>query len=173
MHPASPSLPAEPEQYLTFQLGADMYAVGILAVKEIIEYPELTAVPMAPPAIRGVINLRGAVVPVLDPLVRFGRPPSPQGKRTCVVIVEVTRAEAERRVLGMVVDAVSEVVDIAPGDIEPPPPFGARVRTDFLRGVAKLRGRFVLLLEPTQMLDLDALDDVLAPDASQPETQAA
>src|SRR4051794_20941797 len=112
----------EPAQYLTFMLAREQFAIGILAIKEIIEYHGVTEVPMMPPCVRGVINLRGAVVPVVDLQARFGRPSSEATKRTCIVIVE-TQAEGERQVMGLVVDAVNEVLDIAPTDIEPPPTF--------------------------------------------------
>ena len=125
---ASASAAAEPAQYLTFMLAGEMFAIGILAIKEIIEYHSLTEVPMMPACVRGVINLRGAVVPVVDLLARFGRPSSAATKRTCVVIVE-TDSEGERQVLGLVVDAVNEVLDIAAADIEPPPSFDGTVKS--------------------------------------------
>jgi len=157
-------LSVEPAQYLTFMLAQEQFAIGILGIKEIIEYHGLTEVPMMPPCVRGVINLRGAVVPVLDLLARFGRPSSETTKRTCVVIVEVAGA-AERHVVGLLVDAVNEVLDIAPADIEPPPSFGARVRSDFLQGVGKVKGKFVLLLDVDRALSLEEIgqfDDVVA-----------
>ena len=158
--PVAQSQPsAEPAQYLTFLLAQEQFAIGILGIKEIIEYHGLTEVPMMPPCVRGVINLRGAVVPVLDLLARFGRPSSPTTKRTCVVIVEVEGAE-ERHVVGLLVDAVNEVLDIAPADIEPPPSFGARVRSDFLQGVGKVKGKFVLLLDVDRALSLDEIGDL-------------
>jgi purine-binding chemotaxis protein CheW len=158
------SASAGPAQYLTFMLAQEQFAIGILGIKEIIEYRGLTEVPMMPPCVRGVINLRGAVVPVLDLLARFGRPSSETTKRTCVVIVEVDGIE-ERHVVGLLVDAVNEVLDIAPTEIEPPPSFGARVRSDFIQGVGKVKGRFVLLLDVDRALSLDEIDelDALAP----------
>lgn len=149
-----PSL--EPAQYLTFMLGGEVFAIGILVVKEIIEYQSLTEVPMMPAFVRGVINLRGAVVPVMDLQARFSRPPSPPTKRTCIVIVEV-EAEGERQVIGVVVDAVNEVLDIAPADIEPPPSFGARIRSEFICGMGKVKGKFVILLDVNQVLSLEEL----------------
>lgn len=149
-----PSL--EPAQYLTFMLGGEVFAIGILVVKEIIEYQSLTEVPMMPAFVRGVINLRGAVVPVMDLQARFSRPPSPATKRTCIVIVEV-EAEGERQVIGVVVDAVNEVLDIAPADIEPPPSFGARIRSEFICGMGKVKGKFVILLDVNQVLSLEEL----------------
>ncbi len=159
---------AEPTQYLTFMLAQEQFAIGILGIKEIIEYHGLTEVPMMPPCVRGVINLRGAVVPVLDMLARFGRPSSETTKRTCVVIVEIQGVE-EKHVVGLLVDAVSEVLDIAPSDIEPPPSFGARIRSDFLQGVGKVRGKFVLLLDVNRALSLDEIGDLGAPAESAAE----
>lgn len=135
-----------PTQYLTFTLGGEMFAIGILAVKEIIEYTSLTDVPMMSSCIRGVINLRGSVVTVMDLSVRFGRPSTPVTKRTCIVIVEVEEA-GERQVIGVVVDAVNAVLEIAASDIEPPPAFGTQIRNDFIAGMGKVNGRFVILLQ--------------------------
>jgi len=155
-HAAAQAAAAEPAQYLTFMLAGEMFAIGILAIKEIIEYHSLTEVPMMPDCVRGVINLRGAVVPVMDLLARFGRAPSPVTKRTCIVIVEV-ESDGERQVIGVVVDAVSEVLDIALADIEPAPAFGARIRTDFIHGMGKVRGKFVILLNVDHVLSLGDL----------------
>ena len=138
-------------QYLTFMLGTEVFAIGILSIKEIIEYGALTAVPMMPDCIRGVINLRGAVVPVLDLSVRFGKGANDVTKRTCIVIVEV-QSLGERHDIGVVVDAVNAVLDIAAGDIEPPPAFGARIRTDFIQGLGKVNGKFVILLNVERVL---------------------
>lgn len=158
MHAASTAHGAEASQYLTFMLGGETYAIGILSIKEIIEYEGLTVVPLMPPSVRGVINLRGAVVPVMDLQVRFGRTASPVTKRTCIVIVEIDDADAGRQVLGVIVDAVNEVIDIAAADIEPPPAFGAGIRPDFLSGVGKVRGRFVILLSVDRALSVSVLE---------------
>jgi purine-binding chemotaxis protein CheW len=147
---------AEPGQYLTFMLGGEAYAIGILAIKEIIEYHDLTEVPMMPACVRGVINLRGAVVPVVDLQARFGRKSGELTKRTCIVIVEVA-AQGERQVIGVVVDAVNEVLDIEASAIEPAPSFGARIRADFIHGMGKVRGKFVILLDVDRVLSLDDL----------------
>lgn len=144
----------EQTQYLTFMLSGEMFAIGILAIKEIIEYANLTTVPMMPACIRGVINLRGAVVPVMDLAARFGKASTAVTKRTCIVIVEVEAGE-ERQDVGVVVDAVNEVLDIAAADIEPPPSFGAKIRTDFIRGMGKINDRFVILLDVNQVLSVD------------------
>ena len=145
-------------QYLTFHLGGEVFAVGILAVKEIIEYATLTEVPMMPACVRGVINLRGSVVPVVDLSVRFGRTASQVSRRTCIVIVE-TVLHGERLDVGVVVDAVDAVLDIPAADIGPAPAFGARIRADFIAGIGKVEGRFVILVDVNPVL---ALEDVVA-----------
>jgi purine-binding chemotaxis protein CheW len=150
------------QQHLTFMLGGEVFAIGILAIKEIIEYTTPTEVPMMPAYVRGVINLRGSVVPVADMSVRFGRKPSAVTKRTCIVIVEIA-TDSERQDVGLVVDAVNEVVDIPASDIEPPPTFGARIRTEFIRGMGKVNGKLVMLLDVHQML---ALEDLVPPSAT-------
>lgn len=144
------------QQYLTFSLGEEMFAIGILTIREIIEYGQIAEVPMVPPFIRGVINLRGAVVPVIDLAVRFGRPPAAITKRTCIVIIEVENVEAgAAQQMGIVVDAVSEVLEIAAADIEPAPEFGSRIRTDFISGMGKVGGRFVVMLDVDKILSLN------------------
>ena len=143
-------------QYLTFVLGAETFAIGIMAIKEIIEYASLTEVPMMPAYVRGVINLRGAVVPVLDLPVRFGKAASAVTKRTCIVIIEVMLG-SERHVLGLVVDAVNAVLDVPSSDIEPPPAFGASIRSEFIRGMVKVNSKFVILLDVEHALAADEL----------------
>jgi purine-binding chemotaxis protein CheW len=154
-------------QYLTFMLGGEAFGIGIMAVKEIIEFSGITDVPMMPESIRGVINLRGAVVPVMDLAARFGRPQSVPGKRTCIVIVELEH-DGQQQLTGVVVDAVSAVLDIPAADIEPAPSFGTRIRGDFIAGMGKLNGKFVILLNVQQVLALDGLPDLAAADALAP-----
>ena len=144
----------EQQQYLTFLLGDEMFAIGILSIREIIEYGFVTEVPMTPPFIRGVINLRGAVVPVVDLAVRFGRQARDNSKRTCIVIADVESANGSQQ-MGVVVDAVNEVLEIAQGDIEPPPEFGARIRSDFIKGMGKIGGKFVIMLDINRVLLVD------------------
>lgn len=149
---------ALPSQFLTFMLADEQYAIGILHIKEIIEYGSLATVPMMPPCVRGVINLRGAVVPVLDLSARFGRAPSVIGKRSCIVIAEVANGEDEGvQVLGMLVDAVNAVVEIGASDIEPAPSFGTRIRPDFIAGIGKFSGKFVILLDIDHVLASDEI----------------
>lgn len=155
----------ESVQYLTFMLGGEAFGIGIMAVKEIIEFGSVTEVPMMPDSIRGVINLRGAVVPVMDLAARFGRLQTVPGKRTCIVIVELEQ-DGERQVTGIVVDAVSAVLDIPAAEIEPAPSFGTRIRGDFIGGMGKVNGKFVILLNVEQVLALDGLPDLAADLAS-------
>jgi len=152
-------------QYLTFMLGGEAFGIGIMAVKEIIEFGGITEVPMMPESIRGVINLRGAVVPVMDLAARFGRPQTVSGKRTCIVIVELA-GEDGHQLTGVVVDAVSAVLDIPAADVEPAPSFGTRIRGDFIAGMGKVNGKFVILLNVGQVLALDGLPDLAAADAA-------
>ena len=151
---------AAPEQYLTFTLHSEMFAVGILNVKEIIEYGNLTEIPMMPSFIRGVINLRGSVVPVIDLSCRFGNQTTEISKRTCIVIVEVQEAsgaEEFKHDIGIMVDAVSEVIEIAGSEIEPPPSFGAKIRADFIHGMGKVNGKFVIILNIMKVLSVDEI----------------
>lgn len=159
-------------QYLTFMLGGEMFAIGILNIKEIIEYGSLTTVPMMPDFIRGVINLRGRVVPLIDLQARFGRQAAEPTKRTCNVIIEID-ADGVKVDVGIVVDAVSEVLEIAAGDIEPAPSFGARIRTDFISGMGKVNGKFVIILNQDKVLSVDEMAAITAMGAPNPENLSA
>ena len=148
----------EERQYLTFTLGSEMFSLDILCIKEIIWYAGLTEVPMMPACIRGVINLRGAVVPVMDLSARFGRASTPVGKSTCIVITEVDSASgAERQNMGIVVDAVQAVLEIPSAEIEPAPNFGAKIRADFIEGIAKVNGKFVIVLNVQRVLSAEEI----------------
>jgi purine-binding chemotaxis protein CheW len=155
-------------QYLTFFIRDEEYAVEILRVKEIIEYEHVTRVPATPAHVRGVINLRGAVLPLVDLSAKFGHDETATTRTTCIVVVE-TKPEGELLTLGIVASAVSEVVDIAESAIEPPPSFGTGVRVDYLIGMGKLDGRLVLILDIDRVLSpveiqetIDAADEVAA-----------
>lgn len=147
---------AESGQYLTFTLAMEMFAVSTLAVKEIIEYGQITTVPMMPAFIRGVINLRGAVVPVLDLGARFRHEVTAVTRRSCIVILEVPLDDGTQ-VLGIVVDTVSEVLEIHAEAIEPPPAFGAKIRTEFIAGMAKVADKFVILLNIGKVLSIEEI----------------
>jgi purine-binding chemotaxis protein CheW len=145
-------------QYLTFVLGGEVYALGILNIKEIIQFGDLTAVPMMPSFIRGVINLRGRVVPVVDLAARFGRGSTNVSRRTSIVIIEMEQSEEDdAQSIGVMVDAVNEVVDILGTEIEPPPAFGAKIRPDFISGMAKQSGRFIIVLNLNQVLSMNEM----------------
>lgn len=148
-----------PEQYLTFSLCGEVYAMGILHIKEIIEYHRPTTVPLMPESIHGVINLRGAVVPVIDLAVRFGRGLSQISRRSCIVILELGQGEV-RQDLGLIVDSVSEVVEIRADDIEPPPSFGTRLRTEFIQGMGRINERLVIMLNVGRVFNLDEFADI-------------
>jgi purine-binding chemotaxis protein CheW len=146
----------EQHQFLTFLLGGEPFAISILVVKEIIEYGNLTAVPMMPEFIRGVLNLRGQVLPVIDLSARFGRAQSEVARRTCVIIVEMDN-DGEKQDVGVVVDSVSEVMDIPANTIQPAPAFGAKIRADFISGMVEVEGRFVIILNVDQVLSIDEM----------------
>jgi len=143
--------PLDANQYLTYVLGDEEFAIPIMKVKEIIEYREMTNVPMVPEFIRGAINLRGGVVPVVDLAVKFGKSPSEITRRTCIVIMEVDLGE-EQTLMGTLVDKVLQVLDIPDKLIEPAPAFGASIRTDFIRGMGKLEEQFVIILDIDKVL---------------------
>jgi purine-binding chemotaxis protein CheW len=148
----------EEKQYLTFMLGGEMFSISILCIREIIWYANLTEVPMMPACIRGVINLRGAVVPVMDLSSRFGKPATKVTKSTCIIIVEVeTQNEGERQNMGVVVDSVQAVLEIPASEIEPPPTFGAKIRSDFIEGIGKVNGKFVILLNVNKVLSTEEI----------------
>lgn len=144
------------QQYLTFMVGDEMLAIPINVIKEIIEYCEPTTVPMMPESIRGIINLRGRVVPLVDLQLRFGRPSIETSRRTCFIIIEV-EYDDEQQYLGVVVDSVAAVVDIPDADIEPTPSFGAKLRNDFISGMGKIGEQFVIILDINHVLSIEEL----------------
>jgi purine-binding chemotaxis protein CheW len=166
--PAVTGTTAQPDQqqYLTFMLGGETYAMGILAIKEIIEYGNVTEVPRMPSFIRGVINLRGAVVPVVDLSARFGKPATEVTRRTCIVILEITTGD-ENQDVGVMVDAVNAVLEIPAQEIEPPPSFGAHIRADFISGMGKVNGKFVIILNVQHVLSVDEMSMLVS--AADPE----
>jgi purine-binding chemotaxis protein CheW len=151
--------PAATSQYLIFSLGGELFGVGTLRVREIIEYGNITAVPMMPGFIRGVINLRGAVVPVIDLNARFGRAKTDISRRTCIVILEVQNDEGTH-VLSIIVDAVSAVRHIDSANVEPAPSFGTHIRADFIDGMAKVNGGFVILLDLGKVLSMEEISAI-------------
>ena len=147
---------ASVRQYLTFVLGNESFGIAISSVKEIIEHRLPTEVPMMPAFVRGVINLRGRVVPVIDLQVRFGRAASQASRRSCIVIVEIGE-RGQSQDVGVLVDSVSAVLEIGEADIEPPPSFGTRLRKDFVTGMGRLGDGFVIVLDIDRVLCLSEL----------------
>ena len=143
-------------QFLSFSLGSEVFGMDIRTVREIIQHGSITPVPLMPDFVRGIINLRGAVVPVIDLHARFGRPAANIGKKSCIIIFDASR-QGERAEIGLLVDAVSEVVEIPADQIEPVPDFGTSVRREFMRGIGKLQGRFIVLLEPDQAFNVEEM----------------
>ncbi|OEC43394.1 chemotaxis protein CheW [Pseudomonas sp. 1D4] len=145
---------AESVQQLSFRVRDARYALPIDLVREIIEYGQVTTVPMMPIFIHGVINLRGNVVPVMDLAARFGQDLSVPNKRTCIVIIELDLDEQHQRI-GLVVDAVDAVLDIETDQVEQAPPFGAGIRTDFIAGMARDERGFTIILDVRRVLSLE------------------
>ena len=169
---ATQSAPSEQSQYLGFHIGGEEYAIGILRVREILEYDTVTKVPTTPPSIRGVINLRGSVVPVVDLAVKLGLPESVVTRRSCVVVVEIL-LEGERTVMGLLADAVSQVLELPASEIEPPPPFGTRIRVECLLGMGRAGKRFVLLLDIDRLLSTEEVMAATQSDGGRTALQGA
>lgn len=148
-------------QYLTFVLGDEVLAMDIRRVREIIQHAAMTVVPLMPGFVRGVINLRGAVVPVIDLQFRFGGTATQVGKKTCIVIFDASSA-VEKLELGLMVDAVSEVIEIPSAHIEPAPQFGTTLSRDFILGMAKVKGEFIVILDPERALNIDDMVSLAA-----------
>src|SRR6476646_4495439 len=147
------------QQYLTFMIGGEEYAVSLLKVREIVEYEPITRIPRTPAWVRGVMNLPGSVAPVVDLAVKFGQAPCEIGKLTCIVVVEV-ELEGEAAVMGVMTDAVSRVIELKPEEIEPPPTFGTRVKVDYVLGMARSGKKFCLLLDTDAVLSAEELVDI-------------
>jgi purine-binding chemotaxis protein CheW len=141
-------------QYLSFSLRGTEYAVGILKVKEILQFEQITRVPSTPRSVRGVINLRGQVVPVVDLASKFGLGETAPTRLTCILIVEAL-LEGSPTVVGVLSDSVQEVIELGAEDVEPTPAFGTQVKVEFLLGVGKIGKRFVLLLDLDRVISAD------------------
>jgi purine-binding chemotaxis protein CheW len=159
-------------QYLTFHVAGAEYALPILQVKEILPYQAATPVPLTPSHVRGVINLRGSVVPVVDLAVKFGFSEIAVSKRTCVVIADVEVGE-EQMVMGLVVDAVDAVIDLSAAEIEAPPSFGTGVCSDFLIGMGKVGDNLVSILDVDRVLGGDELLGAVALEEFHPVDETA
>ena len=151
---------AKEGKYLTFVLGHEEYGLEILKVREIISVMEITEVPQVPPFIKGVINLRGKVIPIIDLRMKFGMAPIEYTRETCIIVVNV-----HELLLGIVVDTVAEVLDIPEKDIDPAPTFGGSIKTDFILGMGKVKGKVKILLDIEKVLSSEELEAVIAVDA--------
>jgi len=141
-------------KYLTFMLAGEEFGIGILKIREIIGMMPITFVPQTPDYIKGVINLRGKVIPVMDLRLRFGMPALDYTERTCIIVVEIDGQTGTAQA-GIVVDAVSEVLYVKVEDIEPSPSFGTQLNTEFIRGMAKMNGGIKILLDSDRVLSRD------------------
>lgn len=142
--------------YMTFVLAADEYAVEIARVREVIDYQAPTRIASAAPAVLGVINLRGAVVPLIDLRLKFGLPQAQAQRRSCIVVVEV-ELDGDPTLLGLVADGARQVIELSAGELTPPPDFGAPVKPEFLLGMAASGRKFILVLDITRVLSLSEL----------------
>jgi purine-binding chemotaxis protein CheW len=143
-------------KYLTFSLAGEEYGIGILKVKEIIGMMPVTVVPQTPAYIKGVINLRGKVIPVIDLRLKFTMPSAEYTERTCIIVVEVNAA-GRTVMMGIVVDSVSEVLNIKAGEIEETPSFGTKLNTEYILGMAKASGGIKILLDIDKILSVEEL----------------
>ncbi len=146
----------ETRQYLTFKLGDEVFALDISKVREVLDFTGVTKVPRTPEFMRGVINLRGSVVPVVDLRLKFGMTQTERTVNTCVIITEIT-VDEEKTVLGALADSVQEVIDLEPDHIEPAPRIGTRLRTEFIRGMGKRHDRFTIILDIDRIFSTDEL----------------
>ena len=153
-------------QFLTFTLGEEVFALDIASVREVLEYTTITKVPRTPEYIRGVINLRGRAVPVVDVRLKFGMEATERTVNTCIIIVEV-RLGGEETVLGALADSVKEVMDIEPKDIEPAPRMGTSIKADFIRGIGKQNDDFIILLDTDKVFTEEELTEMILPGAGE------
>jgi purine-binding chemotaxis protein CheW len=149
----------EPVQYLTFKLADEIFALDVAKVREILELTTITKVPQTPDFMRGVINLRGSVVPVVDMRLKFGMSMTEQTVDTCIIVAEVT-LDGDAIVLGALADSVQEVVEMAPGSIEPAPHIGIRLDTNFIKGMGKIDDHFVMILDIDRIFSSDELAEL-------------
>src|SRR5271157_404288 len=143
-------------QYLTFKLDEEVFALDVAKVREILDFTDITKVPQTPDFMRGVINLRGSVVPVVDMRLKFGMSRTEKTVNTCIVVVEVT-AEGETTVLGALADSVQEVIELDPAQIEPAPRIGTKLNTDFIRGMGKHNEGFIMILDIDKVFSFDEI----------------
>lgn len=149
----------ETTQYLTFKLEDEVFALDISQVREVLDFTAITKVPRTPEFMRGVINLRGSVVPVVDMRLKFAMTKTEQTVNTCIIIVEIN-VENERLILGALADSVQEVIELGPGQIEPAPRIGTRLHTEFIKGMGKRDEQFIIILDIDRIFSMDELSAV-------------
>lgn len=157
----------EATQYLTFKLDDEVFAIDISQVREVLDFTMITKVPRTPEFMRGVINLRGSVVPVVDLRLKFGMSQTEKTVNTCIIIVEVA-VDKETTILGALADSVQEVLDLGPDHIEPAPKIGTRLNTAFIRGMGKRDNKFTIILDIDKIFSTDELVLVQAGQAEAP-----
>jgi len=155
----------EMTQYLTFRLDEEIFALDITKVREVLDYTVVTKVPRTPDFMRGVINLRGSVVPVIDLRLKFGMSATESGVNTCIIITEV-QVDNETVVLGALADAVQEVLDLDAGSIAPPPKIGTKLRTEFIKGMGRQNDRFIIILDIDKVFSTEELASVRQDEAA-------
>ena len=149
-------------KYLTFTLGSESYGIAVRKIREIIRMVEVTAVPQMPAYVRGVVNLRGKIIPVIDLRLRFQMRAAETNERTCIIVVQVDLPSGVKTQMGLVVDAVEEVVQLQVSDLEETPNFGARLQSDYILAMAKIRGKVKTLLDIDRVVTADAMADIAA-----------
>ncbi len=147
-------------KYLTFILGEEYYGMAVLKIREIIRMQEITPVPHMPDYIRGVINLRGKIIPVVDLRKRFRLAKAETNERTCIIVVQIDLPSGDKTQMGMVVDAVEEVINITLQDMEETPNFGSKLQSDYIYGLAKIKGKVKTLLNIDRVVAADALEEI-------------
>lgn len=162
----------ETRQYLTFKLGNEIFATDVAKVREVLDLTSITAVPRTPPFMRGVINLRGSVVPVVDLRLCFDMSRTESTRNTCIVVVEVL-LEGEATVIGALADSVEEVIDLEPEQIQPAPRIGAQIRTDFIKGMGKRDTQFIMILDIDKVFSAEEMAGVQVQETNRPVEAAA
>lgn len=162
----------EARQYLTFKLGNEIFATDVAKVREVLDLTTITSIPRTPPFMRGVINLRGSVVPVVDLRLCLDLTKTESTRNTCIVVVEVL-LEDESTIIGALADSVEEVIDLEPDQIQPAPRIGTQIRTDFIKGMGKRDTQFIMILDIDRVFSAEELAAVRGQETNRPLAEAA
>lgn len=165
---AATERPTAAQKFLTFTLGSESYGIEVLRVREIVRLQPITPVPHMPDYVLGVINLRGKVIPAIDLRIKFQLSDHSMGERTCIVIVMMNLSPDCKTMAGLIVDAAEEVCIIPPSQVEPPPDFGGKISTDYMVGMAKIKGRVKTLLDINKVISVQALKRISEDDDQKP-----